>query len=171
MRDYIKISWEYNIWAADRLLGAAADLSDGDFLRDLGDGVGSVRSKLAHICGADSVWLGRIEGDSSPVMPPPEEFPSARELRTRQEAIHRRFLEIVNEAEPVRRSRKIAYRNLKGVEFETPLDEILMHVANHGTYHRGQAASLIRRLTGTPPVTDLIEFFRLSPQISAGAPP
>ncbi|HNI27986.1 MAG TPA: DinB family protein, partial [Leptospiraceae bacterium] len=54
----------------------------------------------------------------------------------------------------------IAYKNLKGLDFSTPLFEILLHVANHATYHRGQAASLIRRIKGSPPVTDMIEYFR-----------
>lgn len=163
MRDYIRTAWEYNFWASGRLLDAAAALSEADFLRDLGDGVGSVRNKLAHIYGADAVWLARIEGAALPQMPPVDEFPNASELRLKQSTVHEAFGEIIRTATPASLARKVAYRNLKGQDFETPLDEILLHVANHATYHRGQAASLIRRLTGTPPVTDLIEFFRLAP--------
>lgn len=163
MVEYLKTAWDYNVWAAQRFLNAAAALPVEDFLRDLGDVVGSVRDKLAHICGADEVWMARIDG-AAPRMPPLEEFPDAATLRTRQQAVHERYLALLGNLTPGSITGTIRYRNLKGLEFTTPLGEILMHVANHGTYHRGQAASLIRRLTGAPPVTDLIEYFRARPR-------
>lgn len=160
MLKIIKTAWAYNVWAGGRFLSAAQALSEGDFLRDLGDGVGSVRDKLAHLCGADEVWMARIAGDFSPKMPAKDEFPNAQVLKSRQESVHARYLSFLESATEESLASSIAYRNLRGQEFSTPLYQVLMHVSNHGTYHRGQAASLIRRISGSPPVTDLIEYFR-----------
>jgi uncharacterized damage-inducible protein DinB len=163
MLDYIRIAWNYNFWAAARFLEAAEALSGEEFVRDLGAGVGSVRDKLAHICGADEVWMARIDGAAAK-MPAHDEFADAGQLRQRQQAVHNRYRALLDTATPESLSVGVRYVNLKGAEFITPLDQILMHVANHGTYHRGQAASLLRRLTGAPPVTDLIEYFRGQPR-------
>lgn len=160
MLSYIKTAWAYNVWAGARFLAAAEALSEAEFLRDLGEGVGSVRDKLAHLCGADEVWMARISGEFSPKLPAKEEFANVQTLKSRQELVHSRYASVVQSATDESLAVNIAYRNLRGQEFTTPLHQVLMHVANHGTYHRGQAASLIRRITGTPPVTDLIEYFR-----------
>jgi uncharacterized damage-inducible protein DinB len=57
--------------------------------------------------------------------------------------------------------RVISYRNLAGVPGESALWEMLAHVVNHATYHRGQVTTLLRSLGAAPPAsTDLIAFYR-----------
>jgi uncharacterized damage-inducible protein DinB len=53
-------------------------------------------------------------------------------------------------------SRSVAYSNSAGVVFNNTINEILLHVCNHGTYHRGQLATLLRKAGYKPPVTDYI---------------
>jgi uncharacterized damage-inducible protein DinB len=55
-------------------------------------------------------------------------------------------------------NRVIEYKNLKGDAFAKPVWEILLHVVNHGTYHRGQIAAMLRQLGHVPPSTDFIYF-------------
>jgi uncharacterized damage-inducible protein DinB len=59
--------------------------------------------------------------------------------------------------------RLIRYRNSQGMVFHTPLKELLMHVALHGAYHRGQIAQVIRQGGGEPVNTDFITFVREIP--------
>jgi uncharacterized damage-inducible protein DinB len=54
----------------------------------------------------------------------------------------------------------LTYRNFKGTEFRTPVGEILMHVAMHGAYHRGQVAKALRAEGHAPADTDFITFVR-----------
>ncbi len=56
--------------------------------------------------------------------------------------------------------RAIAYVNSKGEAFESTVGDILLHVAQHGAYHRGQIARLLREAGHTPPYTDFIQFAR-----------
>jgi uncharacterized damage-inducible protein DinB len=64
--------------------------------------------------------------------------------------------------------RVIKYRNTEGVAFEGPLWPMLQHVVNHGSYHRGQIATLLRQLGSKAISTDLIAFHReLAARVSA----
>jgi uncharacterized damage-inducible protein DinB len=57
----------------------------------------------------------------------------------------------------------ITYRNSAGEEFTSSLEDILTHVAMHGSYHRGQVAAWMRQSGETPTPTDYIAFARGSP--------
>lgn len=56
--------------------------------------------------------------------------------------------------------RIISYRNLSGQPFSDPLNNLLRHVVNHSTYHRGQVATQMSQLGVKPPSTDLIVYLR-----------
>jgi uncharacterized damage-inducible protein DinB len=63
--------YEFNAWANHRSLEAAAKLTNEQFTKPMGSSFGSVRDTLAHICGAEWIWLERFEGRS------PASFPNA----------------------------------------------------------------------------------------------
>jgi len=54
----------------------------------------------------------------------------------------------------------VRYKNTKGEAFRAPLWQLVQHVANHSTYHRGQVTSLLRQLGGRTVSTDLVVFDR-----------
>ncbi len=159
MKEEILRIWGYNFWASERFAAKLQDFSEEEFCRDLGDGCGSVRDKLGHILGANKVWLERIQGRVNPFLQA-SEIKDIRFYLDLSGRIHSDYKKILNELTEDSLQKPISYKNLKGLEFSTPLFEILLHVANHATYHRGQAASLVRRIKGSPPVTDMIEYFR-----------
>ncbi len=160
MVEYFRTLVRYNAWARDRFLRVVRDMSEGDFVRDLGDGVGSLRDKLAHILAAESIWLDRLDGVSAAKFPDVAEFPDKAALVERWTQIGARIEKLAAALTDEALHGKCSYRNLQGKEFTSELWEILAHMMNHGTYHRGQAASLCRRITGKPPVTDFIAFVR-----------
>ncbi len=57
-------------------------------------------------------------------------------------------------------SEAVAYRNSQGTPFETSREDILTHVTNHGGYHRGQIATILRNVDAVPAVTDYIAYVR-----------
>ncbi|MBL8019823.1 MAG: DinB family protein [Leptospirales bacterium] len=160
MLETIRTLWKYNSWAMERFLAELDAFTEEEFLRELDKGSGSLRDKLAHICGADEVWLRRIQGEVSPAFPTITDFVDRAAVAKRARAVHAEYRALLESLTDSDLNRAHSYKNLKGVDFTTPLWQILMHVANHATYHRGQAASIIRRIKGKPPVTDLIEYFR-----------
>ena len=52
------------------------------------------------------------------------------------------------------------YKALDGTPFESPVWQIVLHVVNHATLHRGQVMAMLRQLGAKPPATDLIYFYR-----------
>ncbi|MBE7438603.1 MAG: DinB family protein [Spirochaetales bacterium] len=152
--------FDYNYWARDRFFEVLGHLDPQQFILDLGDGVGSIRDKLTHIFAAEKIWLERLTGSPEPFMTPDRvgDLPALQELWSRTEQAWVSFLDAQTN-ETLKDS--FRYHDLKGDEHHSKLWSILTHVTNHGTYHRGQAASLVRRLTGKLPVTDYIAFSRL----------
>jgi len=57
---------------------------------------------------------------------------------------------------------KVPYKNSKGESFDSRVEDVLTHVAMHGTYHRGQIAADLRAAGAAPPYTDFIHAVRQS---------
>lgn len=112
----------------------------------------------AHVIGAEAVWLARIAGRPQDVAVWPTltlDEAAALAARTAKE-----LREVVSRGTPDDLARAVEYRNSAGSEFRTALEDILLHVALHGSYHRGQVALLIRDGGGEPAPTDYIGFVR-----------
>ncbi|MGH7404469.1 MAG: DinB family protein [Candidatus Methylomirabilales bacterium] len=157
-RQDIFILYDYNGWANARILSAAESLSPAEFLRDLGNSFPSVRDTLAHILGAESIWLRRWLGESPTGLLPATEFSAVASLRDRFAAVERErrtFLEGLTEDHL---SQPLAYQDTAGRAHTLPLVYSLQHVVNHGTYHRGQVTTMLRLLGAKPVATDLSRF-------------
>ena len=147
---------EYTVWANHRVMRVAATLAPDDFKRDLGSSHGGVRGTLTHMMGAEWIWLERFKGVSPSRGLDESEFADVVALRDRWTLIeqHRgdwfRSLREQDTAAPV------AFRTLAGAGFEAPLWELLQHVANHASYHRGQVVALLRQLGARTVSTDML---------------
>lgn len=112
----------------------------------------------AHIIAAEHVWLSRIGGLHQRVAIWPElSLDDCAELARRNT---QGFRMVLRGASAERLGELIAYRNSAGAEFTTALDDILLHVALHGMYHRGQIATALRKSGSVPIPTDYIAFVR-----------
>jgi uncharacterized damage-inducible protein DinB len=115
----------------------------------------------AHILGSEHVWLSRFQG-----MPPrlavwPNlNLVECEALAAENAAQYRKTVDgLTDDA----LERGITYKNSAGDQFTSTLEDILTHVFMHGSYHRGQIASLVRGGGDTPSPTDYIFFTRGSP--------
>ena len=158
--EHIRLLYEYNSWANRRALDACATLSSEQFIRDLGSSYRSVRDTLAHIMGGEWFWLERCRGRSPSAVPSPEPFPDLASLRARWQPIERELHEFVATRTAEDLARVHHYITTEGNPNSQPLWQILQHVANHGSYHRGQVATMLRQLGAKPQFTDLIYFYR-----------
>jgi uncharacterized damage-inducible protein DinB len=55
---------------------------------------------------------------------------------------------------------EIVYRDLKGRTWKQPVWQLVLHLVNHGTHHRGQVSGFIRAMGATPPPLDLVFYYR-----------
>jgi uncharacterized damage-inducible protein DinB len=56
--------------------------------------------------------------------------------------------------------RIVTYKDLKGNEYSQPLWQMMQHLVNHSTYHRGQVVTMLRQLGAKPIGMDLVVFYR-----------
>lgn len=156
----MKELYAYNRWANDLILDAVEDLSASELSRDLGSSFPSIRATIVHLLGAEWVWVARWQG-LSPSSAPDEwgdasigELRAAwREVEDSQEA----FLESLGDADL---DRIVAYARMSGDTVRSPVRQMLRHVVNHATYHRGQVVTMLRQLGRPAPSTDLITYYR-----------
>jgi uncharacterized damage-inducible protein DinB len=152
--------YDYNSWANHRTLEACAALNDEQFTRDLHSSFRSVRDTLVHIMLVEWLWRERWLGRSPDKYPPASDFPNLESVRRRWAEVERNLLEYVAALKPEDIDRVIAHKTTAGVPQSAPLSQILQHLVNHGTYHRGQVATMLRQLDAKPIGTDLIVFYR-----------
>ncbi len=116
---------------------------------------------FAHVVGAEHVWLSRIRGET-PAVPvwPQLSLSQCAELGTRNAD---EFLALVESMDDTDLDSGVTYRNSAGVEFTSSLTDILVHVALHGAYHRGQIAAAVRAGGDDPASSDYIAFVRGAP--------
>ena len=149
MLDKIKRLFEYDNWALTQEFAALENAHDKAAIAVLG-----------HILAAKEIWLVRLNGkDSSAIDTHPAlSLDECRMLANELKNGFNKFLSSLNNAHL---HTAITYKNTKGKEFITPIGEVLMHVAFHAAYHRGQIALLLRQAQNTPINTDYITFTRL----------
>jgi len=148
----------YNEWANTRLLDAAAHLSEEQFIRNLASSFPSIRDTFSHIVAVEWVWLRRWKGESPQSLPEWATTPSPQILRQKLSEVETErsaFLVLLGEQDL---QQSIAYRNLKGEEWRYLLVDLLLHLVNHSTYHRGQIVTMLRQVGATPLPTDLLIF-------------
>lgn len=115
---------------------------------------------FAHVVAAEHVWLSRMRGKKPEVAVWPKlSLAQCLELGTRNA---NEFSALVESLDEVALDGAVTYRNTAGLQFTSSLRDILLHVALHGAYHRGQIAAALRAGGDTPASTDYIAFVRRS---------
>jgi RimJ/RimL family protein N-acetyltransferase/uncharacterized damage-inducible protein DinB len=113
---------------------------------------------LAHVLGAEHVWLSRLRGTAPTVAVWPElDLERCRALARANTEAYRDFLFGL---EPPDLDRPVEYRNSAGDRFTSSVTDILLQVFLHGAYHRGQIATRLRAAGVAPEPTDYIAFAR-----------
>ena len=156
LRDHL----DFNEWANKRTFGAAATLSVDDLTRDLKSSFPSIRDTLAHMVGGEWVWFTRWTGESPTTFPEWTRTDTLDDLIARLatiEAQRRVWFDRLSEDDLARR---YPYRLFNGTEDAQPLSELILHVVNHASYHRGQIATMMRQVGAKPVGTDRITYTR-----------
>lgn len=127
-------------------------------LRDMANPPSQALDLMAHMMGAEHEWLCRIQGRKSThaIWPKLNVERSASLARENHDGFRVLAEEVANGGG----GRVVTYRNSTGTEYQNTLEDILLHVAQHGVYHRGQVALLVRAAGGNAIPTDYILFTR-----------
>ena len=152
---------DYHVWARERALAAIVPLTPEQFRRELGSSFGSLRSTVAHLYGADEVWLARWRGGTPRGLPPADRFADLAALRAAWAQLDPDFRAFVHGLDAAGLARSLTYQAFNGQPATLSYTQMLQHVVNHGSYHRGQITTLLRQLGAVaPPSMDLVAFYR-----------
>ncbi|HUL73850.1 MAG TPA: DinB family protein [Vicinamibacterales bacterium] len=157
----LRLLVDFNYWARDRLLSAVGTLTPEQYSRDLGSSFRSVRATLVHMYSAEWIWYTRWQGTSPTTPLSVDDYPDLSTLRAAWVALEsqiRSYLDRVGEAGA---SRVMEYKLINGQPGKSVFWQMLQHVVNHGSYHRGQVTTMLRQLGAAPSKSmDLITFYR-----------
>src|SRR5882724_9655980 len=113
-------------------------------------------SLLPHNQLARSIWLARLEG--RPYEVPKDWFPAWNldQARLAEDEQNREWAEYLAHLSEPDLSKPVGYTSSEGKPYVRLVDDILTHVFNHSTYHRGQIARLVTECGGKRAATDYI---------------
>jgi uncharacterized damage-inducible protein DinB len=156
---------DYHYWARDRILDATSAISIADLLADRANSFASIRDTLAHTYFAEWAWYSRWQGNSPTALPDANQFQTVDGIRTAWNDLERQLRAFIDPLDDAGLEREIQYRLLSGIEAITPLWQMVQHVVNHASYHRGQVTTMLRQAGAEPPKSmDLIAFYRTRAQ-------
>jgi uncharacterized damage-inducible protein DinB len=158
--DLIRNHLAYTVWATRRLVDAAATLSPEQRERDFGTADKSIAGTLVHIFRSERSWLLRIK-EGKPSIPSKQASDEEWNVLLEQWPIlHEEWREWASGLADGDPDRGIDYTDLKGNPYSQPLWQLILHVVNHATHHRGQVSGFLRVLGFTPPPLDFVAYMR-----------
>lgn len=151
----------YNYWANNRVFTAAAQLSPAQFATPAQLSHGSIRGTLVHLVSAEWMWRMRCqEGVSPSAMLVEEAFAALGDVQQRAGAEEQAMSAFLASLDDASFHLPVHYTTTKGMPFDTPLWQILVHIVNHGTQFRSEAAVALSAQNCSPGDLDYIAFAR-----------
>jgi uncharacterized damage-inducible protein DinB len=153
MKQHFAMMADYNRWANARLYEAAASLSDELFRRPVGVYFKSLRGTLNHLLVADRIWMHRLDRTGThPDKLAAIVFEDLPALRSAREVEDQRIVRYIEDRSDADFGALCEYATLSGAPQQQRIRDILAHLFNHQTHHRGQAHAVLTLLGMREPV-------------------
>jgi uncharacterized damage-inducible protein DinB len=161
MKDTLQEFARYNLWANQTITSTILGLDEHLHQQHSPSSFPNLYATVLHMWDAESAWWQRMHKHEKIMVPSQNFNPNMKEAINgliSQSTLWSNFAGTVTEQEL---KEPLQYRNIKKEEFIQPLHEVLLHVFNHGTYHRGQLVTMMRALGHEEiPQTDFILWSR-----------
>ena len=153
----------YNQWANERMSGYLLEAGDAIADETQHSSFPTIRKTLYHVWDAQVIWYKRLLGESVNTWPSHHFNGSLQEALAALDENSRAFVSFTENLPENGGERLVEYHALDGSAFHNTVEEIIMHVMNHGTYHRGQLITMLRNQGFTAVgSTDMIRYYRES---------
>ncbi len=159
---------DYTAWASAALMDAASRLSPEELNRDFQTADKSVLGTLVHIFAADRIWLEWIRGRAPNAFVQPADHDFAK-LQLAWPAVHQGWRQWAAELTDAQALEEVSFLDLAGNPRRHSVWQIVLHLVNHGTHHRGAVSGFLRAMGHTPPKLDLSFYYRTAPATRGAA--
>jgi len=159
-KDLLLTYVRYNLWANNGLAEVFKTMDQSWIDKEIKSSFPSIRKTAFHIWGAEYIWLSRFKGVSLKTFPSEEISKDAHPSNFIKGA--KDFLDFVEQQDDSFFFGITTYHDMAGIEHTSQNSEILFHVMNHSSFHRGQLVTMLRNagFEGVLPRTDMIVYFR-----------
>ncbi|HLD67610.1 MAG TPA: DinB family protein [Pseudomonas sp.] len=149
----------YHGWAYERLIHSLQALDEADYRAPRGLFFGSLHGTLNHLAVADRLWLARVRHEPRPFdslgAEAATDLPSLGHFIDEGLGAWQAWLSQQNDQSLCQ---PLAYHSMDGNTHSKPLADLLLHLVNHGTHHRGQISAALTALGQPAPVLDYLYF-------------
>lgn len=162
MKEHFVLMAEYNAWANTRLYRMAGELSDEQYRRDVSAYFASLHGTLNHLLATDRIWMLRLTGTgAAPKQLDAILYDDLAALAVARRTEDDRISGFVGGLADEQLEATIEYRTFSGAVQQQKLREVLAHLFNHQTHHRGQAHSILTTLgVKEPESLDVLRLLR-----------
>jgi uncharacterized damage-inducible protein DinB len=161
MKELLKQYATYNIWATQQLLHVILPLSEEQQKQEVPSSYSSLFKTLLHIWDAESIWWQRMKLAERIIVPSHDYTVSMQDLVNGLQNQSKQWEEWVSSASDLAIDHVFQYQTFDKTQYKQPTWQMLLHVFNHGTYHRGQLVNMLRQLgIDKLPATDFIIWAR-----------
>jgi uncharacterized damage-inducible protein DinB len=159
----------HNAWANGQLLDVVAGLTTAQQNEPLVSSFAGLYPTVLHLLDAESIWWQRLRLSENIVRPSDTFAGSFDELKKallQQSATIGQWVNNLNEHQL---QHVIGYQRSKTEQYKQPVCQVLLHLFNHGSYHRGQLVTMLRQLgVSSIPATDFNAYLRSSKKLVSG---
>lgn len=151
----------FNLWANQTMTDAILEMDEHLHQQIVKSSFPNLYATVLHMWDAESIWWQRMNGHEQVLVPSREFNPNMKEAVNGLLSQSNEWSSWLNNATEEQLQRNFDYRNIKGESFNSGVWQVVHHLFNHGTYHRGQLVTMMRELGATTiPSTDFIHWYR-----------
>ena len=136
----------YNVWANQRLATCISKLTEEQAIREVTSSFNSIYATVLHLWDAESIWWQRLKMNEHLDIPSAGFSGNTNELCNNLIKQSILWSEWAEQATEAALEHEFIYRNSKKEQFKQPVHEVMMHLFNHQSYHRGQLVTMFRQV-------------------------
>jgi uncharacterized damage-inducible protein DinB len=150
----------YHHWATEQILDQCIQQPAEQLVKNCKASFGSIYDTLVHLYQADAIWLDRLQARPTGALSDYLAPGCTSELRDAWFAVQETMIGFAEQLSEDGWVNEMSYKTLAGIPYETPVWQMVLHVVNHGSHHRGQITGMLRQLGVKPVTLDLIGYYR-----------
>jgi uncharacterized damage-inducible protein DinB len=161
MKSLLKKYADYNIWAHQRLFEQINKLNEIQIHTTVESSFNSIHKTVLHLLDAENIWWQRVKLVEQIIIPSQATNDNFIEVQNKLLLQSKQWQAWVSNANELQLKHVFAFKDKKNDWVKMPINEMLLHLFNHGTYHRGQLVTMLRQLGCTNiPQTDFSFYCR-----------
>jgi uncharacterized damage-inducible protein DinB len=151
--------FDYMIWCDRLMFEAGRTIAEAEYYKPREISAGSIHNLFVHQMVAQQTWLRRWRGHvMTGRLENQTEHPTREVLAERWPVVHQSLLEFLSQQSVATLNAPMTVTRNNGEALTLPLGAMMTHVADHGTYHRGQLNTMFKQAGIEPVYTPYFRF-------------